>query len=434
MRARSGIIREAAMRLRTGRARSRSLGYAAALAALAAVFGAGWSRVDDVRSRDQGPARAVVTRQDFVETLRLHGTVEAVAAHTVVAPPSARGRAAALVLTKLVAAGTHVEAGDVLAELDAQAARKLLEDVEAAGRERRDDALRRSAEEALLAAQDERQLQEAAHAVEAARLDVRRNEILSRIEAEKNEQRLRVAEERLAGLREMADLRRRAGHAETRMVAVGVARAEAARADARRRLEAMTVRSPLAGLVVRSTIFGTNGPAEVREGQELTPGTAFLEVVDTRTMRVRVRVNQVDALKLVAGQAAVARLEAYPETAFSAHVGEVGLCAQAGTYSNRVREFTALVSIDGNDARLLPDLSAAVDVEIRRVPGVLVVPRDAVVIVGDVTFVRVADGPRIVRRAVTLGLQSDVEAVILSGLEAGTTVLRGPEAARGDET
>ncbi len=38
-----------------------------------------------------------------------------------------------------------------------------------------------------------------------------------------------------------------------------------------------------------------------------------------------------------------------------------------------------LFLIDGQDPKLLPDLSAAVDVELERLPNSLVVPRDSLV-------------------------------------------------------
>ena len=67
--------------------------------------------------------------------------------------------------------------------------------------------------------------------------------------------------------------------------------------------------------------------------------------------------------------------------------------APVGTTSmltNRVRNFVATVSIKGSHPKLLPDLSAAVDVELERKDNVMVVPRDAVARDNDTFTVRVA--------------------------------------------
>ena len=101
--------------------------------------------------------------------------------------------------------------------------------------------------------------------------------------------------------------------------------------------------------------------------------------------------------------------------------------APVGTTSrltDRVRNFVALVSIQGNHPKLMPDLSAAVDVELERQDNVIVVPRDALVGENGKFSLREVDGDRTRQRAVTVGAMSDHEVVIASGVEAGTVVQR----------
>jgi multidrug efflux pump subunit AcrA (membrane-fusion protein) len=125
-----------------------------------------------------------------------------------------------------------------------------------------------------------------------------------------------------------------------------------------------------------------------------------------------------------AGQAVTVRLDAYPDLALPGRLAQVSPIASPGSFSNRVRSFTALVTIDGSNARLLPDLTAAVDVETERVTGVLLVPRDALRQQAERTLVRVRKGDGVTEREVVLGPQDEVEAVVLRGLEPGQTVLR----------
>jgi multidrug efflux pump subunit AcrA (membrane-fusion protein) len=72
----------------------------------------------------------------------------------------------------------------------------------------------------------------------------------------------------------------------------------------------------------------------------------------------------------------------------------------------------------------VPDLSAAVDVELERQNDAIVVPRDAIVREKDRFTVRVLDGDTVRPRTVTLGAKNDHEVIVASGLEPGVTVQR----------
>ena len=108
------------------------------------------------------------------------------------------------------------------------------------------------------------------------------------------------------------------------------------------------------------------------------PGAPVLQVVNQASMLVRVRVNQADLPFVRVGQPAVVHLDAYPDLAMPGRVEEIAPIGVKGSFSNRLREFTAIVSVDGSNPRLMPDLTAAIDVEVERVKDALVVPRAAV--------------------------------------------------------
>ena len=73
-------------------------------------------------------------------------------------------------------------------------------------------------------------------------------------------------------------------------------------------------------------------------------------------------VNQADVGAIAPGQAAKIRLDAYPDLLFD---GRVELVAPLGVQSSmtpKVRSFVALVSIQGTNEKLMPDLSASVEI------------------------------------------------------------------------
>jgi len=83
-----------------------------------------------------------------------------------------------------------------------------------------------------------------------------------------------------------------------------------------------------------------------------------------------------------------------------------------------------LADIDTAHPKLMPDLTASLDVELSRIPAAIVVPRDAVRTDGAKHLVRVRQGNGFQDREVTLGEISAHEAVVTSGLEEGAVVER----------
>jgi HlyD family secretion protein len=78
-------------------------------------------------------------------------------------------------------------------------------------------------------------------------------------------------------------------------------------------------------------------------------------------MQVRARVNQADIGLVAKGQAAKIRLDAYPDLAFDGRVELIAPLAVTSSMTPRVRTFVALVSIQGSNPQLMPDLTASVD-------------------------------------------------------------------------
>jgi len=147
-------------------------------------------------------------------------------------------------------------------------------------------------------------------------------------------------------------------------------------------------------------------------------------VVDPSAMLVRVKVNQADLHVLRAGQPARVSLDAYPGLEFPGRVEQVAPVGTTSRLTDRVRNFVAIVSIQGSHPKLMPDLSAAVDVELERKDNAIVVPRDAIMAEKGGTAVRVMEGDRVRSQAVTLGPMNDYEVIVASGLEPGATVQR----------
>ena len=360
---------------------------------------------------------ALVERRDVSHVLRLHGTVEAQNAAAVVVPRIMGQNLNALVVTRIVPNGTRVKVGDLLVEFDRQAQLNLALEKKAEFRDLAEQVRKKQAEQAEQRAKDETALTTAENALKLARLEVDKNELLPKIEAEKNLLLREAAEAELAQLRKTYQLKLTAARAEVRTLEVRRDRARRAWEHAEANAERLLIRAPIEGLAVLRTIWKGGRLGEPQEGEEVRTGLGLLDVVAEGAMRVRVKLNQSDLPGMAAGLAADITLDAYPARRYRGRLDRLAPVATPGM-SDKVRTLLALFSVENADATLTPDLSAAVDVRLGSWPGALVVPRQAV------TWHEGAAGVSVGGqwRAVTLTALTAAEAVIEKGVTAGDRV------------
>jgi HlyD family secretion protein len=187
------------------------------------------------------------------------------------------------------------------------------------------------------------------------------------------------------------------------------------------------IHAPMDGVAVLNTIWLGGRMGTVQQGDEVRPGVPFLKVVDPSRMEVRAEVNQADVLKIKSGQRAQIHLDAYPELTLPASLEELAPLGHNGQFSQTVRTFAAIFSIQGADPRLLPDLSAALDVELGSEKGALVVPRQSVGGEPGHEFVMMKRSTGSEKRSVTIGARNDLEVVVKAGVSEGDVIQRMAE-------
>ena len=254
--------------------------------------------------------------------------------------------------------------GDVLVEFDRQSQMKDYVDKQADYQKLVDQVTEEQAKEIAAKAKDETELKQAEHNLGKAELEIQKAEIVSRIDAEKNQENLEEAKATYDQLREAFDLKRKVAQAAIRILEIQRDRTQQTMMHARDNADLMQVHSPLDGVVVLNTIWKQGTMGEVQEGDQVRPGVTFMQVVNPSVMQVRVLANQQDFPSLHAGETAKVRLDAYPELVFHGKLEQMAPIAQGSDFSNKLRTFTVIFSLQGNDPKLMPDLSAAVDVDV----------------------------------------------------------------------
>src|SRR5262249_43968163 len=156
------------------------------------------------------------------------------------------------------------------------------------------------------------ELRQAESAETRAELEILKNPMLAKIQAEKNDEALEEAKARLKQLKATFDLKRVAAAADIKVLEIRRTKAENAMKQAETNATPMEIHSPIAGLAVIRTIWKTSNQAEILEGEEVRAGVPVVDIVNPAMMRVRARVNQADINDLVVGQPVKVGLDAYP--------------------------------------------------------------------------------------------------------------------------
>lgn len=243
-----------------------------------------------------------------------------------------------------------------------------------------------------------------------ARLDDRQTRAL----AEEAEARARFAQDDLARTRALVtrDIAARAtlDRAERD--------AEAARATAeaaRQRLDDHVVRAPAGGVVLRRD-------GEVGEVVD-TPTTLFW-IGEIRPLRVTAEVDEEDIARVMIGQPALLRADAFPGRVLRGEVAQITPRGDTTRKAYRVR--LALPE----DTPLMVGMTVEANIVLREAPQALLVPPAAVALDTDSPPGRTRRGHvwlvregRLERRAVLLGVQGARAVEVLEGLAAGESVV-----------
>jgi HlyD family secretion protein len=186
---------------------------------------------------------------------------------------------------------------------------------------------------------------------------------------------------------------------------------ERSAAELERRVAALTLRAPSAGIV-----FGL--PRRI--GERVESGQVVASVADPARLRVRARVDEPDLPRIAPGQRVSVTFDGLPDRRWD---GRVTLAA-AGLreYSGR-RVGEVLAEISDPDRKLPPNASVNVSIIAGEKSRALVIPRAALQRDGARRWIFVLDAGRARRRDVTIGLLGLSEAEVVSGLREGERVI-----------
>ncbi|MFO7575341.1 MAG: efflux RND transporter periplasmic adaptor subunit [Bacteroidales bacterium] len=372
-----------------------------------------------------------LNRSDFIESIRVEGTVQSVSNYPVVPPETMFGD---MTVVRLAADGQYVKKGDTLCILSVpdleNVYNALMTQVETqeAGLKKieADNQLNITMLEAQLATSEAR--------IKMARLDSlkrvyardfqRRQQDLEmqKAQIEKRKIEHKLAASRLMGETALLQARSKIIQAMS-TVRVYESQLNSLILTADRDGMVMRTESPLITIIGPGS-SGTLGGGMVREGSVIFMGTPVLKFPDMSHLQVSATVMETDYRRIEKGQKVHITVDAAGELLTTGMVNRKSLVGRTSqpVYNARVRFYEVIIDLDSVNPAMKPGLSAGCEIILAEVRDTLFVPAVAVFERDSLKTVYVRNSRKFLPVAVETGVSGGSYTIIAGGLRGDETI------------
>ncbi|KKP39465.1 MAG: RND family efflux transporter MFP subunit, HlyD family secretion protein [Candidatus Peregrinibacteria bacterium GW2011_GWF2_33_10] len=187
---------------------------------------------------------------------------------------------------------------------------------------------------------------------------------------------------------------------------------------------------------IKANFDGIITNLSVQQGDVVSSSTAIATLL-TENQMAQISLNEVDAAKVKVGQKAILSLDAIDGLTIDGQVAEIDTI---GTVSQGVVSYNVKISLNGQDERIKPGMSATVQIIIDSKENILLVPTEAIKSTNNDQFIQtltdysvykkidkitdeVTSNERPQRQTVETGLADDNNTEITSGLKEGDSIV-----------
>lgn len=392
--------------------------------AMSVIVAAGRARLS--ATSDEVPL-AVVKRGDV--DLKVYATGEQRASHAMMLSAPAIG-GDALQITHLVRTGEAVKKGDLIIEFDPSEQRYKIEQSRSELLQAEQEITKAKADATVLAAEDKVSLLKDRYAVRSAELDVQKNELVSKIDAQKNVLALQQAKRVLAELEKDIESHKQSGQAATYLAQEKYNKAKLEMDEAQSNLDKMRVTAPMDGVVSIQKNMNASGGffftgmtlPDYHPGDQVQPGSAIAQVVDPLGMDLISHVGEQDRDNIRVGEPVQVTFDALPDVQFQGTVKNVGgMSVRQFFESNTGGNFDVTIQLARLDPRLRSGFTARIVFLAGVRKDVQYVPRLALFLKDGKRIVYVKNGSGYDQREVKIQSESESRAII-QGLQPGDRV------------
>ena len=140
---------------------------------------------------------------------------------------------------------------------------------------------------------------------------------------------------------------------------------------------------------------------------------------------INVTVSELDVPKVKVGQKVTVTLDSVSGKTFT---GVVATIDRVGSVSSNVTSYSANIKLDSSDSAILPNMAATANIILETKTDVIKIPSGAITTTNGENFANVLKNGAESQLPVTVGISSDSETEIVSGLSEGDVVVSGSAA------
>lgn len=367
---------------------------------------------------------AKVRQGEFVLAVRTRGEVKSVHSEIIAAPQVPDPR-----IVHLAETGKPVHRGDVIVEFDAAQQEQTYLEKTTSVRTVDSEIVQTKASHRITNEMDSMNLMTAGYNVERAKLEASKAEVLSEIEGQKNRIDVGVSEGELNQVRTTVSAHKTMQKADVDRLDQKKDKTVRDMDRAKGYLSMMVIRAPIDGIInimpnMRAQGSFGSAPPPFKEGDKAWTGAAIAEIPDLSSMRMEMKLDEVDRGRLQVGQKVKVRVDAVPDKEFQADldwISPIATLMQRGPWSSD-KTFPAQANLHNLDPRLRPGMSASAEVILESKPNQLLIPARASFLNKGKPAVYVQRGDNFELRQIQVGKRNDTDIVVLSGLKPGEIV------------
>jgi multidrug efflux pump subunit AcrA (membrane-fusion protein) len=369
-------------------------------------------------------AVARARRGDFIISVRTRGDIKS-SRSTIIKAPQVPG----LRITKLAVNGRPIGKGETVVEFDSANQEQVLLNRQTNVRSADGDIVQAHASQKMTDEADAMSKMSSEYALERAKLDASKAEVISAIDGEKNRIQVGVSEGSLQQVKASINAHQVGNESDMNRLTQRKDKALRDFVQAQNYMALMALPAPSNGIVNILPNFraqGTFGQSmpPFKEGDNVWTGAEIAEIPDLSSMFIDLKLEEADRGKLQLGQPVKIRVDAIPDREFVATIDWISpiasLVFKGG--STAEKSFPARATLKTLDERLRPGMSSTAEIIIERNPNTLLIPVRASFDKDGKPAAYVQVGKDFVLKPIQVGKKNDEDIIVTSGLQDGQVV------------
>jgi RND family efflux transporter MFP subunit len=332
-------------------------------------------------------------------------------------------------ITKLAEAGKPIKKGQVVIEFDGAQQEQFYLDRSTSVRTVDSEIVQLQASHRMTDEADGMNLMTSEYNVQRANLEFKKAEVVSEIEGAKSKIDVGITEGELSQVKTTINAHNVSQEADVQRLQQKKDKTLRDLERAKGYLSKMQITAPNDGIVNILPNFRAQGqfgsqPPPFKEGDPAWTGAAIAEIPDLSSMRIELKLDEVDRGKLKIGQQVRVRVDALPEKELVAELDWISPIAAIAWRGMGLTEktFPARATLKDLDPRLRPGMSASAEIIIETQSNALLIPARASFAHRGKPAVYIQRGGNFEVRQIVVGKRNDNDIVVTQGLKEGDVV------------